>query len=84
MAKEVRRSVGAQGTRACLPAHPSCSSTPPCRPNLVVGGTAAYAEDSWRSVRVEARGGGAPAARLQAAGPCTRCDMVCYDPLTGR
>ena len=78
----------------------ACSLCLPCRPNLLIGGTPAYAEDSWRGVRVAARQGdcsalqqrpgsaAAPAAVaevvLQSARPCARCDMICADPLTGR
>ena len=65
------------------------------RPNLVLGpdasaaaeggqpgaeGAAAlppYCEDRWRAVEL----GG---TTLGVAGPCARCDVVCYDPQSGR
>lgn len=74
---------------------PAC--LPWCRPNLVVSGMPAYAEDSWRQLSIAASNSiPAPAAasaapapapsfvQLDSAGPCTRCDMICADPLTGR
>jgi hypothetical protein len=44
------------------------------RPNLVVDGTAAHAEDSWRRVRI----GGID---FDAVKPCTRCVFTTVDPV---
>lgn len=46
------------------------------RPNLVVEGGAAYAEDSWRRIRI----GG---IEFRVAKGCTRCILTTLDPLTG-
>lgn len=46
------------------------------RTNLVVAGCAAYAEDSWRSIRVGE-------VVFRAMGPCSRCTMTTTDQLTG-
>lgn len=46
------------------------------RPNLVVSGSDAYAEDGWREVRI----GGAV---LGAAKPCGRCEVTTTDQATG-
>lgn len=46
------------------------------RPNLVVAGAAAYAEDGWARVRI----GG---VEFDVVGPCDRCVMVTLDPRTG-
>ncbi|MDO8696924.1 MAG: MOSC domain-containing protein [Pseudomonas sp.] len=46
------------------------------RPNLVVSGSAAYAEDSWKRIRI-----GALEFRLVKG--CSRCIMTTLDPLTG-
>jgi hypothetical protein len=46
------------------------------RPNLVVAGTDAWAEDRWRTLDV----GG---CRLDVAWPCTRCIVTTLDPETG-
>lgn len=47
------------------------------RPNLVVAGAAAWAEDSWRVLRI----GG---ARFRAAKACDRCVLTTIDPDTAR
>ena len=46
------------------------------RPNLVVAGAAAYAEDGWKEIRI----GGAV---LRAAKPCGRCQVTTTDQSTG-
>ena len=46
------------------------------RPNLVVSGSAAFAEDGWSEIRV----GGAV---LQAAKPCGRCEVTTTDQASG-
>lgn len=46
------------------------------RPNLVVAGCAAFAEDAWPRVRI----GG---AMFRAGGPCARCIVTATDQLTG-
>jgi hypothetical protein len=46
------------------------------RPNLVVSGTSAHAEDAWREIRIGA-------ARFQVAWPCSRCIMTTVDPASG-
>lgn len=48
------------------------------RPNLVVGGAAAWAEDDWvgRQLRIGDR-------RFRAAGPCDRCVVTTTDQETG-
>ena len=46
------------------------------RPNLVVTGAAAFAEDGWREIRV----GGAV---LRTAKPCGRCEVTTTDQATG-
>lgn len=45
------------------------------RPNLVVAGCAAYAEDTWPRVRIGS-------IALRAGGPCTRCVVTTTDQLT--
>jgi uncharacterized protein len=46
------------------------------RPNIVVGGCAAYAEDSWEAVRIGD-------VSLEMAGPCERCTVTTVDQSTG-
>lgn len=46
------------------------------RPNLVVAGAPAYAEDDWRELR-------AGEARLRIAKPCERCQVTTTDQATG-
>ncbi|TPW21665.1 MAG: hypothetical protein FD126_456 [Elusimicrobia bacterium] len=46
------------------------------RPNVVVAGAPAWAEDGWKSLR----GGG---ALLHAAKACSRCAITTLDPVTG-
>jgi len=46
------------------------------RPNIVVAGTAAYAEDGWRELAVGD-------AMLRAAKPCGRCEVTTTDQATG-
>jgi hypothetical protein len=47
------------------------------RPNLVVAGGEAFAEDGWRRIRI---GGLA----FRVAKPCSRCIIPTIDPLTGQ
>ncbi|MBX3726161.1 MAG: MOSC domain-containing protein [Xanthomonadales bacterium] len=46
------------------------------RPNLVVGGCPAHAEDGWRRLRIGE-------VEFEAAKPCTRCVFTLVDPDTG-
>lgn len=46
------------------------------RPNIVVSGAAAYAEDGWREVRIGE-------AVLRGAKPCGRCEVTTTDQATG-
>ncbi len=46
------------------------------RPNLVVAGAAAYAEDSWRRIRIGEQ-------TFKVVKGCTRCIMTTLDPETG-
>lgn len=46
------------------------------RPNLVIAGTDAFAEDSWQRVRI----GG---IEMRGAGPCARCIVTTTDQHTG-
>ncbi|MBZ9559849.1 MULTISPECIES: MOSC N-terminal beta barrel domain-containing protein [unclassified Modicisalibacter] len=46
------------------------------RPNLVVAGTAAHAEDAWARIRI-----GEVEFRVDT--PCARCKMITVDPTTG-
>jgi uncharacterized protein YcbX len=45
------------------------------RPNLVVEGCAAYAEDSWRRIRIGV-------STLRVVKPCSRCKITTVDPYT--
>ena len=49
------------------------------RPNLVIEGAPAWAEDAWRAVGVGANGG----VRLRIAKPSDRCAMTTVDQRTG-
>jgi uncharacterized protein YcbX len=46
------------------------------RPNLVVDGAAAHAEDGWKRIRVGE-------VEFDVAKPCTRCVFTTVDPLSG-
>ena len=46
------------------------------RPNIVVSGSSAYAEDGWKEIRVGT-------AMLRAAKPCGRCEVTTTDQSTG-
>jgi uncharacterized protein len=46
------------------------------RPNIVIAGCAAYAEDTWPRIRIGAM-------VLRPAGPCTRCAVTTTDQMTG-
>ncbi|NQD94230.1 MOSC domain-containing protein, partial [Pseudomonas sp. CrR25] len=46
------------------------------RPNLVIEGSAPYAEDGWKRIRVGA-------LEFRVAKGCSRCIMTTLDPLTG-
>ncbi|HEX6839086.1 MAG TPA: MOSC N-terminal beta barrel domain-containing protein [Polyangia bacterium] len=48
------------------------------RPNLVVTGAAAWAEDEWRALAVGAPGG--PTLTLRTPKPCARCTIPGIDP----
>jgi uncharacterized protein len=45
------------------------------RPNLVVSGCAAYAEDTWREISINS-------IRFRLPKPCSRCSVPTIDPLT--
>ena len=47
------------------------------RPNLVVTGEGAFAEDTWRKIRIGP-------ITFDVVKPCARCSMTTVDPLTGR
>lgn len=47
------------------------------RPNLVVGGCAPYAEDSWKEIRIGGVG-------FRVVKPCARCSITTVDQATGR
>lgn len=46
------------------------------RPNLVISGSDAFAEDSWRMVQIGS-------LTLDVVKPCARCVMTTVDPVTG-
>ncbi|HET8791841.1 MAG TPA: MOSC domain-containing protein, partial [Modicisalibacter sp.] len=46
------------------------------RPNLVVAGTAPYAEDTWKRIRIGT-------LEFTVHAPCSRCAMITVDPETG-
>lgn len=50
------------------------------RPNVVVEGEEAFAEDAWASVEVATASG---PVKLDVEGRCARCTMVNYDPAAG-
>ena len=52
------------------------------RPNLVVAGSHAFAEDTWTSVKFETKGDWKKSLRLSVVGPCVRCGMVNIDQRT--
>lgn len=47
------------------------------RPNLVVSGAEAFAEDDWQELRIGD-------VRLHVAKPCGRCAIPCIDPNSGK
>lgn len=47
------------------------------RPNLVIAGSPAFAEDAWRESRVAA-------VRIRMVKPCARCRITTVDQATGR
>jgi uncharacterized protein YcbX len=47
------------------------------RPNLVVSGCEAYAEDKWRRIRIGE-------VEFRSAGPCARCIVTTTDQLSGK
>ena len=47
------------------------------RPNLVISGCDAYAEDSWRQIRIGE-------LIFRVVKPCSRCVIPTIDPETGR
>lgn len=73
-----------------LNARLSAAGAPPAtmerfRPNFVVVGCEAGAEDRWKRIRIRSRsdGEGEGAVELVAQGPCPRCAVVTIDPTTG-
>lgn len=46
------------------------------RPNIVISGVDAFAEDSWNSVQIAG-------INLRVVKPCSRCSIPSIDPLTG-
>jgi uncharacterized protein YcbX len=46
------------------------------RPNLVIEGSAPYAEDNWKRIRIGD-------IELRVVKPCARCIMTTVDPKTG-
>lgn len=49
---------------------------PRFRPNLVIEGNSAFAEDEWKRLRIGA-------LEFQVAKPCSRCAIPTLDPVTG-
>ena len=49
------------------------------RPNIVVAGARAFAEDSWRDIQV----GGEAGVRCAIVKPCARCSITTVDQATG-
>jgi MOSC domain-containing protein len=45
------------------------------RPNVIIEGAPAFAEDSWQRIRIGS-------AELSVAWPCARCTMITIDPAT--
>lgn len=66
--EDLNRRMAARGARA-LPMNRF-------RPNIVLGGSEPYAEDTWKEARVGS-------ARLGAAKPCGRCQVTTTDQSTG-
>jgi uncharacterized protein YcbX len=46
------------------------------RPNLVIEGSEAYAEDSWKRIRIGD-------VEFRVVKPCARCILTTIDPQTG-
>jgi uncharacterized protein YcbX len=46
------------------------------RPNLVIHGSAAFAEDGWKRIRIGS-------AEFRVVAPCSRCILTTLDPQTG-
>ncbi len=55
-------------------------STENFRPNIVVTGCAAYAEDNWSNITIKSP---TDSIHLQVVKPCARCKIPSIDPLTG-
>ena len=55
-------------------------STENFRPNIVVAGCAAYAEDNWSNITIKSP---TDSIHLQVVKPCARCKIPSIDPLTG-
>ena len=51
------------------------------RPNIVISGCPAFAEDSWE--KVEFLGNAGPAVKMKVVKPCARCTVPNVDPVTG-
>lgn len=46
------------------------------RPNLVIEGSAAFAEDGWKRIRIGT-------VEFRVVAPCSRCILTTLDPKTG-
>mmetsp|Transcript_28476 Transcript_28476/g.69449 ORF Transcript_28476/g.69449 Transcript_28476/m.69449 type:complete len:826 (-) Transcript_28476:134-2611(-) len=54
------------------------------RPNFVIRGAIAYAEDSWQALRISSnRSENCGQIQMKVIGPCVRCQMVDLHPETG-
>jgi uncharacterized protein YcbX len=53
------------------------------RPNIVVGGSEAHAEDDWRRIVVHPLTGGEASVELVFGKECSRCQVTTIDPDTG-
>jgi uncharacterized protein len=47
------------------------------RPNIVITGTPAYAEDAWKDIKIGS-------ARFKVVKPCARCVLITIDPVTAQ
>ncbi|RMF19113.1 MAG: MOSC domain-containing protein [Candidatus Dadabacteria bacterium] len=47
------------------------------RPNLLIEGAPAFAEDHWRHIQIGP-------VKFQVAKPCTRCRVITLDPMSGK
>jgi uncharacterized protein YcbX len=53
------------------------------RPNIIVSQCDAFAEDSWKEIRISDPTGASPAVPLSLVKPCSRCKMPNVNPYTG-